>query len=477
MGYLVRVADALGNFDVKQFDDKEHIGIADGIVADAAAQTGVGTLSFNGRPDLLNLEKGEVLQAWIEDEGLKPVFYGALITSHKGTAAEGAKGYQASARALLIGSACLGERYRLQDIADIARQIVTLHKHPALKVRVGDFVTTGTVLDKFDATGSLAEVLDELLELTENPDYGTGIDENGYVFFRPNTLKRTIDYEDTDYRDTPLGGGAISTATVWTLETEPAITPWGGAYVPRPFTHVSVPEPGLHEQYGYRRARFLPLNALRRVIEPNYTSSGFTNPANALDENDATFALRGASTQGVFTLNNISPLVMGVRIVYRTTEDAGTVRLRANCGVLYDVELPNSKGEVQPLDIILTPHDGTFTAWTTFRLTANAGGTMELYGFHSLEVNTDYLDGISLAIVPEQRPGQIVEEGIKDVPAIVELKNAPRGTYEMPCDGVARTWNPQDGARTVTNIGITQEEADAEGKTVRIQGYYRRPSR
>lgn len=469
--YIVKVASATGSFGPKQFDNLENIGIAD----DIDPRMGVDSLKFSGRPDLLGLERGEVLQAFIRDEnGLHNVFYGALITSQRGLLGAQAQPYQASARALLVGTGCRGERYKRVDTATIAYDLVSKHRHAALKVRAGDFPPSGTVLDEFDAVGSLADVLDELLELTENADYGAGVDPSGFVFFRPNTLKRSVEYEDTDYEDKELSSARISTATVWTLEEPPVITPHGGAYRPRPYTYVSVPDPPLHAAYGYETSRTLPLNALARVAGTNFTSSNFTNPGNAVDPAITTPAVRNAGTNGTFTITNDDPLVLGIRVVYLTSEDASAVRLRASCGVLYDVELPNTKGELQAIDIPLTPHDGTFNFWASFRLTAPTGGTVELHGFYPLRVDSAYLDSLTVVSVPEQRPGQIAESGIKPVPAVVELLNAPRGTYELPCAKVSLTWNPVEGAATITDLGVNPEEAEAAGLQ-RVAGYWRKP--
>lgn len=476
--YQLDVLDPTGKVLIKSFDPSVY-GIEDGISASADAYSGCDTLTFTGRPDFVPAYGGEIARAFIFDAaGAHPVFYGAFIQADPGDPDEDTKPYEANARTLLLGSACPPTGYRNQDTAAIALDAATRCAHPALKVRAQDFVTSGTVLDTFDTwdtDGSLAGILDALVEATENPNYGAGIDTSGRVFFRPNELVLELPYEDTDYGDLENTATTITTVVLWTYAEEPSISPWGGAYSPVPFFYTSVPDAELHERYGYVRPRRVPAYALQEAYNTAYTSSNFTNPAGAVSGGTSP-ATRNSGTLGTFTLTNDDPLVMGIRVKYQTSEDAGTVRLRASCGVLYDVELPNTKGEVQTLDIPLTPHDGAFSKWDWFRLTAASVGTVSLYGFYPLQVSTGILDGATLLVVPEQRPGQAAVGGIGVLPAFIKLLGAPRGDVELPCAGLRWTSNNDEDAATVYDLGTSAYEAEAEGKTTKVKSYYRKPS-
>lgn len=431
---------------------------------------------FSGRPDLIALEGGEVVQAFINDDaGLHAVFYGAVITGDTSEPAEGAVPYEASARALLLASACKGERYRRQDTAAIAYDLVNKNRHAALKVRAADFPSSGTVLEQFDATGQLAEVLDQLLEATENKDYGAGLDPNGYVFFRPNTMQLEVPYELTDYEDMPTSGAAITTATLWTFRTEPSITPWAGPYLPSLFTYLSVPDVLLHERYGYERTREVPLSAFAFVTESNYTQVGFTSPDNAVKYASTVPASRTGTGTSTFTLSNDDELVYGVYLNYRRDEAVGAVLFRATAGsVYYEVEVPKSDLAFKGLELPLPPHESGFTRWDSFRLTVPAGGTFELQQFYPLRVETTRLDATAPLIVPERRPGQIAQAGIQPLAARIALTDAPRGRQESPSAGLRWGWNPINGAETVTDLEVSAYEIDA-AKTEFVKGYFRKP--
>ena len=474
--YQLDILEPTGKQPIKSLHPGEY-GIEDGISGSADPYTGCDTLTFTGRPDYVPAHGGEIARAFITDEkGIHPVFYGAFIQADPGDPDENTKPYEANARTLLLGSACPPLRYRNQDTAAIAFDAASRCAHPALTVRPQDFVTSGTVLDTFDTwstDGSLADILDALVEATENPNYGGGIDPSGRVFFQPNTTVLELNYEDTDYDDLESTATTITTAVLWTYAEEPSISPWGGAYKPRPFFYTSVPDAELHERYGYTRARKVPAYALLEGYNTAYTSSNFANPAGAVSGGTSP-AIRTAGTTGTYTLTNDDPLVMGIRVEYQTSEDAGAVRLRASCGVLYDAELPNTKGELQTVDIPLTPHEGAFTKWNSFRLTAAAGGAMSLFGFYPLQVNTSILDSAAQPVVPEQRPGQATVNGIGVIPAFIRLKNAPRGDIELPCAGLRWTSNDQEAASTVYDLGQSAYEAESEGRVNKVKSYYRK---
>lgn len=474
MSYLIEVLEPLGKQVITSFTPAKP-GIADGFVASADPYIGCIDLNFEGRPDFIPVYGGEVVRAFIQgDAGFVAVFFGSFTQADPGDPNEDIKPYAADARTLLLGSACPPLRYRLQDTAAIAYDVAVRSRHPALTVRPQDFVPSGTVLDEFNTfstDGSLADILDALIAATESPDYGAGIDPNGRVFFKPNTSVLTLPYDAGSYTDLSSIATAITTAVLWTLADEPSISPWGGAYKPLPYSHTSISDAAAHERYGYVRPRALPAYALEEGYNTSYTSSNFTNAGGAVSGGTSP-ATRNSGTIGNYTLSNDDTAVMGVRVRYQTSEDAGTVRFRATCGVLYDVELPNTKGEIQTIDLILTPHEGAFTKWDTFRITANSGGTMSLHGFYPLRVNTDLLDATAPLVIPEQRPAQIPVQGIGILPAYLKLSGSPRGESELPCAGLKWTWNNAEGAATVYEIGASAYEVD-EGKNIKVRGYYR----
>ena len=475
MAYQLQVLDPTGKVLIKTFTTTEY-GIEDGIIATADAYSGCLDLDLYGRPDFIPIYGGEVIRAFIVGQsGIKGVFYGAATEADPGKPAITTKPYKINARTLLLGSACPPLRYRNTDTAVIALDVATRCAHPALQVRVQDFPPSGTVLETFntwDTDGSLAAILDALVTATENAAYGSGIDPTGRVFFRPNTTVLELPYDAEAYNDLPSIATAITTSIRWTLKDEPSITPWGGSYRPVPFTYVSTPDDDAHDRYRYTRSRDLPSYALVEGYNTAYTSSNFSNPAGAVTKG-ASPAVRTAGTTGTYTLTNDEPLVMGVSITYQTSEDAGMVRFRASCGVTYDVELPNTKGEIQNIPLKLTPHEGGFTKWNTFRITAASGGTMSLLGFYPLQVNTSLLDATAPLVLPEQRPGQAVVNGIGVLAASVKHIGTPTGDRELPVAGVTYTANNRETATTVYEFGQSALEADASGKNIKVRGYYR----
>lgn len=476
-GYVVKVLSPTGEPTERVFTEgPEGSGIADGIAAAVHPITGCDTLEFSGRPDLLDLEGGECVQAWIRDRTgvLHPVFYGAIIPNTTTAPSAGVESYQANARTLLVGTACDGEMYKNLDTASIAYDFVSKHRHASLKVRAADFPNSGTVLPEFTAVGQLGEVLDELIAATENADYGSGVDPEGWVFFRPNSTVLEVPYVEADYAPLPNTAPSITTAVRHVYREPPLITPWSGAYVPRPFTHLSIPDAELHAKFGYIRTREIPAYAFQAIPEASYVVTVFTVPANAVALTPTTPSVNGGVNVGTFTLQNTDPLVLGVRLLYRTAEGAGTLRFRAFCGVLYDVELPNTKGELQEINIILPPHSGVFTLWNTFKLTTtNGSGDTELHSFHLLRVDTEKLDATTPVVVPERSPSQLVRDGIGSNPARIKLLNGPKGTRKVGNSGVRYVWTPTGGDQTVTDLAVSAMQNEFSSRDEFVRGYYR----
>jgi len=478
-GYRLNIMSPKGGSTLRTLSNRpDEEGIAEGIAASAHPRNGCDTLDFQGVPDTIKLSGGEVVRAFIEDEGgIHGVFFGAMTVGDTDEPAEGPVPYQASARILLLATACRGDRYKAQDTATIALDVVTKYRHASLNVRAEDFPPSGTVLETFTASGQLAEVLDQLIELTENPDYGSGLDPTGYVFFKPNALVIEVDYTDTDYEDMSTSGNTITTATLWALQREPAITPWAGAYVPRELSHLSVPDMALHERYGYERVKPIPDSALVPVYLAANTSVGFDNPLNALTQGATTPSVRSGTSTSTFTVLNVDPTVCGVQILYRRDEAVGPVLFRATAGlVYYEVELPKSDGAMKPLTLPLPPHESGFVAWDSFKITVPAGGTFELQQFYPLRLDTGRLDATAKPVVPERRPGQIAQAGIRPNAAGIKLKNAPRGQQDVPSAGVHWGWTPSGGAETVTDLEVSAYEVDPS-RTEFVRGYYRSPKK
>lgn len=472
--YKLELLDPKGKTVLKTFTPETR-GVADGISCAVDPYGGCDTAEWQARPDLMEAEGAEIVRCFIEDnKGIHPVFYGSIISGAPETKDDGTASYEANARTLLLASPVPPIRYRNQDTAAIAFDLSGRFKHTALSVKPQDFITSGTVLDSFDTTetdGSLADCLDKLVQATENADYGAGIDPSGFVFFKPNKLVLELPYADSDFTELPTTASNITTATQW-LYTERPLEPWGGAYNPLGFSYLSIPDAELHERYGYARPRKLPAFALQEDYNTAYASSNFSNPGGAVKQNSSP-AIRNSGTTGTYTLTNDDPLVVGVRLKYRASEDAGKIIFRADCGVLYKVELPNTDGELQTLDIPLVPHEGTFSKWNWFRITAASGGSFELHGFYPLSVNTSVLDAAAPLVVPEQRPSQVSVAGIGSLPAAITLRGAPRGDIPTPCAGLRWSWNIVSGSETVYDLGVSALEADASGKDVRVRGYYR----
>lgn len=478
-GYIVSVLSPTGEPTSQTFtNETEGKGISGGIAAAVHPLSGCDVLEFSGRPDLLKLSGGEVLRAFIRDRAgaLHSVFYGAVIPNNTTEGSVTLEGYQANARALLIGSACNGETYKNLDTAAIAYDLASKNKHAALKVKASDFPASGSVMPEFTAIGQLGEVLDELLNATADADYGSGVSPEGYVFFKPNRAVLEVPYVASDYEGLPQTAPAITTAVRHIFNEPPVIAPWSGAYIPKPYTHLSIPDAELHARYGYTRTKQIPPYAFTLEYDASYIVSGFSNPVNAVTKDATVPAVKASGTTGSYRLDNPEPTVLGVRLRYMTAETVEAIRFRAWCGVLYDVPLPNTQGEVQELDIILPPHSGTFTRWEWFRFTCGATGLAEIYGFYLLRLDTDALDHTTRAIVPEQQPAQLVRLGIGSNPAFVKLLNGPRGTRELSNEGVRWTWTPVRGDETITDLSASAFEAEFSGKTQRVAGYYRKPS-
>lgn len=455
-------------------------GISAGISASAHPLTGCDTLNFSGVRDLVALRGGEVLQVFIEDEvGLHSVFFGAVVVGNVEEPTDAPVNYEASARILLLATAARADRYRVQDTATIAYDLATKYRHPSLKIREEDFPPSGTVLDSFRATGQLADALDELVGLTDDPSVGAGVSPDGFVYFKSNSLAVDVDYRDTDYEEMPTSGNTIVTASVWSFDEQPGVTPWAGPYVPKPLLYVSVPDVQLHEQYGYERLRPIPPSAFSLVNLATFTAVGFAAPENAVTFGATTPSERTGTGTSTFTIANTDEGVFGVQLLYRRDDAVGPVLFRAtpaSGGAYYEVELPKSDGVMKELPLPLPPHDGPFTRWSSFRITVPAGGIFMIQEFYPFRLDTNKLDLIDRAVVPEQLPGQIVQRGIQPLAAKINLTNAPRGLREAPSAGLRWAWSPETGAATVTDLETSAYDLDPR-KTKRVEGYYRAPAK
>jgi hypothetical protein len=98
-GYRLNIMSPKGGISLRSFtNEKGGEGLADGLVASANPYSFCDTLNFSGVRDLVALEGGEVVQAFVQDDvGLHPVFFGAVIQGDTSEPAEGVVPYEASA--------------------------------------------------------------------------------------------------------------------------------------------------------------------------------------------------------------------------------------------------------------------------------------------------------------------------------------------------------------------------------------------
>lgn len=483
------VFDRLGKVRIAEFS-RTIPGIEDGLMASYDALAGCGGLSFKGRPDLMQLVGGEVLQAFVDDgDGLRPVFYGALETGATSDPTETTVSYTASATELLNGYTCDEQIYEGVDVADAAKDLTLRRRHPALKHRESNFPATGIILDEpYSApTLPLGKALEELAARAAESglELAYGVDEEGYVFFRPNLDELVLGYYEGMFKDLPTTvPGGITTAVHWLIGGQPSVDQWAGGYKPSTLTYISVPDETLHAEHQKLRPRTAPESAWVAVANGNYTQSGFSNPASAVDSNTTTAASRTASSgTPYFRLTNNDPMVLGIRLLYSMSADVPPVKLRitpvhrSGTGQYFEIELPKSEGELKPVDIKLPPaynqRLGWFDYFSTFNITVPVGGTFDLYQAHLLRVDTGRLDAMTrrLIVVPALRPSQIAPKrqtptGLRGyiVPKVgssVLVRGSPFGDLRGAVAAVRRGWSDKGEAETVIDLGTPSGDEDA----------------
>lgn len=483
------VFDRLGKVKVSEFS-RTIPGIEDGVVASYDATTGCGGLTFKGRPDLMQLSGGEVLQAFVDDgDGLRPIFYGALETGATSDPTETTVAYSASAVELLDGYTCDEQIYEGVDVADAAQDLVLRRRHPALKYREKNFPATGIILDEpySGPTLPLGKALEELAARAAESGLkiAFGVDEEGYVFFRPNTDELVLDYYEGMFKGLPTTvPGGITTAIHWMIGGQPSVDQWAGGYKPSTLTYLSVPDTELHAEHQKLRPRTAPESVWVALTGSNYSQVGFSNPGNAVDADSATASSRTATTgTPYFRLTNDDPWVLGIRLLYSMSADVPAVKLRvtpvhrSGTGQYFEIELPKSEGELKPVDIKIPPaynkQLGWFEYFSVFNITVPVGGSFDLYQAHLLRVDTDRLDAMAkkFLVVPALRPSQIVPKrntptGLRGyiVPKMgssVLVRGSPLGDLRGSVAAARRGWSDKGEAETVIDLGTPSGDTDA----------------
>lgn len=496
---------------ITQFSAYKYAGLDYEVAAAVAPGGACKTLTFSGRPELVACGDNEVVIFRLNDGGgWKDVFYGAVTEGWAAKPWRQPRQYSADADYLLNGTVTDAVAYPAQDPAFIAQDLVRRLRHPALNFNEIDFPPTGAILEGgFEQPGiPLGDALGLLAQSVEDSGrkIAHGIDGRGYVFFKQLTGTLNVTYRAEDYTDLPVKADDTVTAVLWVIGNEPSEPGWSGSYDPGTLTHLSVPDRGLHQQYGRIIGRvpsqgnlYSPDRSLIRAVVTN----AFLNAPNAYDTSLDTKSIKDPSYTtgtGLFQASSSADedslqLVCGVRLRYYMAFDAAPaasiyirrqlIRVNPPGQYLYvavKYALPYTGEEWNSIDFIFPPTKPIYIDFRNLSAVYRQGSkhTVEQFGIYGpntgnfsivdvsfLTLNTSVLDAAARTELrtPAQNPAQLIlRRGVdRDrlgyyVPPLSKVKL----DGSVPDAAEYRyAFDRQNGVSTVVDLGNPAREGDA----------------
>ncbi len=506
------VLNQSGTQVLNQFSAFKYNGLDREVACAVAPGGAVKTLTFTGLPELVACTGGEIIVFRLNDgDGWKDVFYGAITEGWAAKPSRQPRQYLADAEYLLDGTVTDAVSYPAQDPALIAQDLVRRLRHPALNFNEIDFPQTATTLEGgFEQPGiPLGEALKLLAQSVADSGrtITTGVDGRGFVFFRELSGTLDVPYYPEDYTDLPTNAADTVTAVLWVIGNEPSVPGWSGPYSPSTLTHLSVPDPGLHQRYGRTIASLPPTDNLW-IAKPGAAesvfSSSFLNSQNVNDGNPSTFAQRNpanTTSNGYIGVSHSGMIAgeptYGVRVRYRRGYDAtGLSRLQIGFQIetvnepIYvtsgylNVPLGYTGDAAQSIDVlfplskpvyvdnILGEPVGFYQASgvsSVMQATVYADniGTYEVYELSFLTLNTSLLDAAAIAELrtPAQEPAQLVLRRAQDRNRVGYYAPAlPKVKLETGLSDAAEyryAFDRSNGVSTVVDLGSPSREGDA----------------
>lgn len=506
---------------VAVFDASEHEGLAGQLVATLEPSGACKALTFTGRPDLVKAPGRQCVLFRVNDgTGWREVFFGTVVKGWAVTAMEEVKPYTASAEALLNAHVTDGKIYPAQDPALIAQDLAKRLKHPALGMSEIDFPNTGTTLEGgFDFAG--ATLGDAFAALAESvKDAGVivnyGVDARGNLFFKANTKDPAqVAYHANDFVDLEVDSQDVCTAVLWVLGNTPSDEGFIGQYRPKTLMHLSVPDPELHARYNAVKAR--SVSNSREFMLPyrpaSVASLNYADAANAIDDaggeaNNATFATRlvGLPNQvgylRIIPSSSVPVTIIGVSVDYQMGYDVAppdqlilywnTVAPNgavATTGFMQKA-LPYSPDNISNFTALFPPWGSsprtqykyhTSDTWpdgsekgiaeAVIIHPSNATGTVKIYDFRFLILDTARLDAMAAAELktPSKLPGQVTPRNERGqtyyvAPTPKVLFTGLEEDRRLPAAEFRISFDMEAGVQTLIDI----EEKNNEDETAEI---------
>jgi len=380
------------------------------------------------------------------------------------------------------------KRYPEQDVAAIARQVISAYKHPAITYDaalipdLGDTISMPSVYRL-----ELGQILDTLARTVSSKRVTWGVDAQGRAFFGVPQGSVQVGYETSDLHWQPEAGDEVVTRVDLVLATkdEPQITSRGyyykvlGVWVPMntadppPVPVVVSAVAASDGDYGVQRV-YAASGMIRDDICPTTaTAVNMDNVGDAIDGDADTYASNSGAGTASVTLSGNADAARGLALLLSVPSDKqALVVMRYTILNVWELDrrmvarwVVRGTGEKQLVRVLGlppgVPAGGMLTVDAIVRVDdLAAGGDFKLYDARWLSVDeqraTEYAQ--SLLKPPAQRPASIRWQRYQAPVAEATITGAPGGDLTHQVREWRYVWTPQR-LETVAMLG---EVADGD---------------
>ncbi|WP_287408697.1 hypothetical protein [Oceanithermus sp.] len=385
--------------------------------------------------------------------------------------------------------------YSEQDIAAIARDVISAYKHPAITYDAALIPDLGdTLAMPVVYRLELGEILDTLAR-SSSKTVTWGVDAQGRAYFAEAASTLNVAYESSDLHWQPEEADDIVTRVDLVLATRGEPQPDGIKFAPNFWGtpecpgFPKVPSPIVVSNYATEDATY---GVHRTIAAPNFLvqksspapilflTNNIQNPSNAYDGINSSYANNqfagdaelGVELQGYargvaigYAIFN-NDLEMEVEFEYSWTADTvppGSLTCSYAMTYLYRFQ-PTEDGTVRI--VALPPLDPNRTSELnlTTKVTLRVRGTTAADEWRIHEIQTigiDYIAAIeyinSLIKVPTRRPAQVRWDRYQEPAAQVTITGAPGGDLTHRVEEWRYSWTP-DRLETVARLGSRADD-------------------
>ena len=351
--------------------------------------------------------------------------------------------------------------WSLQDAAAIASDIANTFKPPAVKYDSTRFPTSGFSTSIASAFGvPTSRILDDLAKAA---GVRWGVDASGYVFFKSPSTSLSVAYSTSDIQWLPIEAEDIisSVALIGGIPTE---TQRIGGY---DYTPEFIEGAATHAVYYYADSQDTTYKATRAfayqepLLEPStaassISSTNLTNPSNAFDGNDATYA--SATAGGTVALSANFPAAYGALLLLELTSNwAPSVQLDVT--QYYDLtystvytysNLKPTQTGVYPLLVYVPVPTGIYATGIKVTVTDSiAADSVRIRRLQAIAPKDLSAYAQGLIRLPFQRPLEVRFNSIQTPVMTLTVTGAPNGDVSGNVDRLEYLLSPRRKQTTI----------------------------